>query len=381
MKVGYGVWASLEFSYDIFLTWVVEEDDDGGINMATAQSAPAEGRKRSVADIVVERLIEKIQTDKILPWQRPFQTPCMNWYSEREYVGINRFLLGGGEYITFKQLQEYNRRHGTDFSVKGLKTHIVVFYTKREKLISDEKAAELIKKGFARIVRPTDNGWVRIYWILRYYRVFNILDIPPDSNGNRLEPKLGKTVFEVHTPAEEIVKGYLRASGVKIIRSDSGAWYDHLLDAVGLPEKRYFKSQEAYYRVLFHELIHSTGVENRLNRECFKQYHKGSRDRSREEFIAEIGGLLLATEAGFREDTEWAQNSMEYVHGWCAWMRDHKNEVLNGMLAAEKAKNYILQLGGNVPSEQLDQVGDAPEVTSDEMVTEEDGADQENAEV
>lgn len=323
--------------------------------VATRRRRDPEAPKKSVAEIVVDRLIEKIQNEKILPWQKPFQSPCMNWYSEREYNGVNTILLRGGEYITFKQLQAYNKQHGTDFSVKGLKTEVVVYFNKREKQITAEEASELIKKGFWRVVRPTDDGtWVRISWFLRYYRVFNIADIPPDSNGNRLEPKIGRTIFEVHTPAEEIIDRYCKATGVKIITSNDGAWYNERLDAIGTPLREYYKSEEAYYRVIFHEMIHSTGIESRLNRECFKSYHMGSTDRSREELIAELGGLLLATEAGFREDTEWAQNSLEYLHGWCDWMRDNKREVLNGMFAADKAKKYILEQAGISTANQLE---------------------------
>lgn len=304
------------------------------------------GTGKTVSEIVVDRLIQKIQSEQRLPWQKPFYVPSMNWYSQREYTGINRFLLGGGEFITFKQLMMYNAKKGTKFSVKGVPWEIVVFYTVQEKIISEETAQRYIERGFGDYVYELDDKWLLKRWILRYYRVFNILDIPPDEYGNRLEPRIGREIFEVYTPAEEIVKTYIQNSKVKIIPSpDGGAWYSHKIDAVAIPDPRYFKSSEAYYRTLFHELIHSTGVEWRLNRPCFKEYHNGLQERSREELIAEIGSLLLATEAGFRDDSFWANNSLEYIRDWCEWMKEHKKEVLNGMLAAEKAKNYIMSGG------------------------------------
>ena len=51
------------------------------------------------------------------------------------------------------------------------------------------------------------------------------------------------------------------------------------IDTVYLPEMKHFNSSESFYRVLFHELAHSTGVE-RLNRECFKKYHNKIEERS-----------------------------------------------------------------------------------------------------
>jgi antirestriction protein ArdC len=311
--------------------------------------------KKSVQEIVVERLIAKIQSEKRLPWQKPFQTACMNWYSEREYIGVNKLLLSGGEYITFNQLMLYNKSKKTDFTVKGLAWEIVVFYSKREKVISNDEAQKIIKSGFGRTVKPTDKGWVKLSWFLKYFRVYNISLIPPDSEGNKLQSKIGVTVFEEHTPAEAIIEKYLDGTGVKIIPSGDGAWYQHRNDSVGTPDRTAYKSQEAFYRVIFHELIHSTGIKSRLDRQCFHDYHMGSKDRSREELIAEVGGLLLASEAGFRDDTEWADNSMEYLHSWCIWMKDNQTEVLNGMLSAEKAKNFILNGGvkeGEAPKKE-----------------------------
>lgn len=321
----------------------------------TRTSSPTQDEsreKRTVKDIVIERLIKRIEEENILPWQKPFQTACMNWYSNREYIGINKLLLDGGEYITFKQLMAYNAKHKTDHRIeKGTPYEIVVFYSPKLKRISGEEAQKLIKSGFHRLVRPTEDGtgWVKIRFILRYFRVYNITNVQPNSQGEKLESKIGKTIFEVHTPAEQIIETYCNATGVQLRTDHNGAFYRESTDSVYSPPPTYYKSQEAYYRVLFHELIHSTGIKTRLNRESLKHYSEGSRDRSREELIAEIGGLLLASEAGFREDTEWADNSIEYVAGWCQWMKENPTEVLNGMLAAEKAKNYILS-GGQVAS-------------------------------
>lgn len=369
----------------------------------------AVAKGQSVQDIVVEKLIARIEADKKLPWQKPFQSACMNWFSKREYLGINRFLLEGGEYLTPNQLEQYNAKEKTTFWFeKGTPYEIVVFYTKYEKKITDAQANEILKQpnGF-KLIRLTEKGWVRLAWVLKYYRVYNIKFIRdivnPEVKENykngvykkrylekakkfvleldkygdpifedgvtkddiaKLEPKLGNTVIEEHTPADQIVDKYITPTGVGIKISNDGAYYTHTTDAVYLPPKNYFKSTEAYYRVLFHELTHSTGITERLNRSCFHQYHQGSTERSKEELIAEIGSLLLASEAGFREDTELADNSINYVAGWCSWMRENKAEVLNGMLAAEKAKDFILN-GGVVVNSGTERSIDNPTVSDE----------------
>ena len=351
--------------------------------------------KNTVQNIVVERLIEKIQQEGRLPWQKPFHGSSMNWFSKHEYTGINKILLDAGEYLTTKQLETYNESKGTRFWFeKGTPTEVIVFYSRVTKKISDKEARDIIAKGYARTIMPTDKGWVKITWLLRYYRVINIKYVRDITNKDLLakeefkdgifkkrefegvngkkkyalemsggkpvlkdgvteddfavlEPKLGNTVIEEHTPTEDIIKNYQAGTGVKLRHMGSEAYYVAMTDTVTLPPITDFLSTEAYCRVLFHEFVHSTGVESRLNRSCFKEYHDTKIERSKEELIAEIGGLLLASEAGFREDTELAQNSENYVANWCAWMKDNPNEVITGFFAAEKAKNYILS-GGQI---------------------------------
>jgi antirestriction protein ArdC len=319
--------------------------------------------KLSVQSIVTERLIKKIQEEKRLPWQKPFQSACMNWYSKREYMGINKLLLDGGEYLTVNQLKAYNDSKKTNFWFEsGTPWEIVVFYNKSDKAISDATANAIIndpKKNGNSLIR-TPNGWVLRVWFLRYYRVYNIRYIK-DKEGNILEPHIGNTIVEEHIPADEIIARYIKATGVGIKQSGSGAYYTHVTDNVYLPPKSYFASTEAYYRVLFHELTHSTGIKQRLDRSCFHQYHEGSRERSKEELIAEVGSLLLASEAGFRDDTQWQENSDNYIAGWCSWMKENQNELLNGMLAAEKAKNFILS-GGLKAAEITERSIDNPDV-------------------
>jgi antirestriction protein ArdC len=56
--------------------------------------------------------------------------------------------------------------------------------------------------------------------------------------------------------------------------------------------KNQFESLFEYYHVLFHELIHSTGHESKLNRASVTKKHSfGSTAYAIEELTAEIGGL------------------------------------------------------------------------------------------
>lgn len=309
---------------------------------------------KSVQNIIVERLLEKIAKDKVLPWQKPFAFASINWFSEREYVGINKFLLDGGEYITPKQLETYNLKNKTNYWFdKGTPYELVVYYGPTFKELTADQEADLAQNGakskIYNKVRHKDGKAVLVSWILRYYKVYNITYIK-DKEGNTLPSKMGRIFEERVTAPEEIIEKYVRGSGVKISEeSIDAAYYTEVGDRVVIPKMTYFNSNEAYYRVLFHELSHSTGIEKRLNRECFKKYHETKEERSREELIAEISSLLLSSEAGFKEDTDLAKNSENYIAGWVKWMKENAHEVVLGMQQAEKTKNYILN-GGSLPS-------------------------------
>lgn len=367
---------------------------------------------KTVQEIIVERLIQKIEQEGVLPWQKPFHGASMNWYSRHEYTGINKILLDAGEYITSNQLEQYNKKTGKNFWFeKGTPSDVVVFYTSYKKKISDEEAAKLIDKGYSNLVRVENGVTVRIYWVLRYYRVYNIkyirhikntklLEDPKFADGifekevttvesgtNKkkkkyklvlkggepvlkegvskddfevLEPNIGNTVIEEHTPSEDIIRNYMEGTGVKLEHKGNSAYYTPLTDTVVVPPKSNFISTEAYWRTLFHEFVHSTGIKTRLNRACFEKYHNTNIERSKEELIAEVGALLLASEAGFRDDSYLAKNSENYIAGWCNWMRGNPNEVVTGFFAAEKAKNYILS-GGKVIDASSTRSVDNPE--------------------
>jgi antirestriction protein ArdC len=66
-----------------------------------------------------------------------------------------------------------------------------------------------------------------------------------------------------------------------------------------MPNSNLFRSDEEYYRTLFHELVHSTGHASRLNRtELLKINMLKSHDYSKEELVAEMGSAFLCGRCG-----------------------------------------------------------------------------------
>jgi len=112
-----------------------------------------------------------------------------------------------------------------------------------------------------------------------------------------------------------------------------------------MPKQGSFASSESYYCALFHELIHSTGHQSRLNRkEIVEPNSFGSEKYSIEELTAEIGACYLNSVAGI-VDTEF-DNSVAYIKAWIERLRNDKRLIVYASSQAQKATDYIL----NVPS-------------------------------
>ncbi|MDN5317585.1 MAG: hypothetical protein PWR08_1710 [Thermoanaerobacterium sp.] len=97
-----------------------------------------------VYQYVTDRIIKKMEQGEI-PWKKGWMhTPALNYVTRKPYKGINKLLLDGGEYLTFKQVQNLGGK-----IKKGAKAEIVVFYTsytKTEKITNTEICAKIQHK-------------------------------------------------------------------------------------------------------------------------------------------------------------------------------------------------------------------------------------------
>jgi antirestriction protein ArdC len=79
-----------------------------------------------------------------------------------------------------------------------------------------------------------------------------------------------------------------------------------------VPSLKRCKYSEGYYSALFHELAHSTGHENRLNRkELLSNDGFGSTNYAKEELTAEMTAAFLSAVTGIGQAT--INNSAAYA--------------------------------------------------------------------
>src|ERR1035437_711201 len=275
--------------------------------------------KRDVYAIVNDRIVEQLEQG-IVPWKKPWREAGlpMNLISGKKYRGINVMLLGSLGYhqncfLTFKQVKDLGGS-----VIKGEKPCPVVFWKIEEK--EDEKTKKLVKIP-----------------ILRYHSVYNI------AQCKKLpENKIPVIEISQNDPiqiCEEIVANMAQAPEIKIGKST--AYYSPKYDHICIPPMESFESSEKFYGVLFHELVHSTGHESRLNRkELMKMDPFASKSYSIEELTAEMGACYLNSIAGI--DNEGMDNNIAYIKTWLERLQNDKKFIFYASSNAQKAVDFIL---------------------------------------
>jgi antirestriction protein ArdC len=254
-----------------------------------------------------------------VPWHKTWKSSTgfpRNFVTKKPYRGINVLILLCANYESpfWLTCRQANILGGT--VRKGEKACPVVFW---KRLTVGEK----------------DSPEERKIPLLRYYHVFNLAQCEGLKNGH---PSPTGTEPPASKP-EEIVANMPQRPPIK--DGFTQAFYSLREDYVGMPELARFEGSEQYYAALFHELVHSTGHETRLNRSTLTETEGfGSDPYCREELIAEIGAAFLCGHAEIGERT--IVNSAAYVAEWLKRIKDDKKLIVQAAAQAQRAADFVL---------------------------------------
>ncbi len=275
----------------------------------------------SVYQVVTDRVIEQLEKGTA-PWRRQwggeFRFP-VNLASGKTYRGVNSFVLSCFGYsspywLTYRQAEKLGGHVR-----KGEKGCPIIFW--KEWKTKDRQTGEDIKLP-----------------VLRYSTGFNVAQCElPDG----AVPALDEPAHDF-TPIERCQRLLTRFELKPSIRHEfAKPFYRPHDDLVGMPKPEAFDNAEAYYAILFHELTHSTGHTERLNRKGITELAAfGSDSYGREELIAEMGAAFLCGESGI--ETATLDNTASYVAGWLKILRKDSKLVVQAAAAAQKAADHIL---------------------------------------
>lgn len=279
--------------------------------------------KTNVYEMVTERIIAELEKG-VIPWEKPWtgvRSGAYNRVSKRPYSLLNQMLLKHtGEYATYKQWQDLGGQ-----VKKGEKSEIVVFW----KIFETEETN-----------KDTGEKETKKIPLLRYYNVFHISQV---EGVEPLAPEQLNDEVEPIEEADKIITDYITREHIEFTECRSNeAYYSPSQDAVVVPMKEQYKVINEYYSTTFHELTHSTGHKNRLNRlETGAVAAFGSETYSKEELVAEIGSTSLMNLLGI-ETVKTFRNSAAYIQSWLQVLRNDNKFIVSASSKAEKAVNYIL---------------------------------------
>ena len=138
------------------------------------------------------------------------------------------------------------------------------------------------------------------------------------------------------------------------------AFYRQWTDEVHMPKREAFVSSEEFYSTLLHELVHSTGHRERLNRKTLTDGTPfGSPTYTREELVAEMGAAFLCAEAGIEDPT--IDNSAAYIAGWLSFLRSDPKALVVAGAQAQKAADHVLGWAGR---EEVEAAAEKAEATA-----------------
>lgn len=267
-----------------------------------------------VEQIVTDRIVAGLKKGNI-PWQKPWKAgkngtvayPC-NAISKRPYSGINAVLLSMDNYTcpfyaTYKQISDMGGNVR-----KGEKSTIIIYWNiiEKKKIVNGLEKTEKIP-------------------FLRYHNVFNLEQAENITIPEYTAPELLKST--------DIIESYVDGPIIQHGGSDK-AYYQPSRDIVVMPHRDTFITEDSYQQVMYHELIHSTGSEKRLNR-----LELGRKSYAYEELIAEIGSAMLCQMSGISWNVE---NTQAYINGWIEVLQNDPKLIISAGSKAQKAIDYMI---------------------------------------
>ena len=143
---------------------------------------------------------------------------------------------------------------------------------------------------------------------------------------------------------------------IKEIASES-AFYRPSEDKIYLPLRESFNSTQEFTATLIHEMAHSTGHPDRLNREKGKTF--GDELYAKEELRAELSAVFTQNSLNLELDTT-LDNHSAYVCSWIKALKNDYNEIYRAASDAEKISDRLVSNYQVIEKERVEELVQSP---------------------
>ncbi|ARE41335.1 Antirestriction protein [Rhodovulum sp. P5] len=259
--------------------------------------------KADVYQKVTDKIVADLEKGE-LTWLKPWSAGNMEGrivkplrHNGQPYNGINVLMLWGAAmeggflspfWMTFRQAKEMGAHVR-----KGERGNLVVYANTITKTEEQDDGSEE----------------ERSIPFMKGYTVFNVEQIEglPEHYYTKPEP--------IIDPAQRIDHADIFFTNIRadIRHGGNSAHYSGGTDHVQMPVFESFRSPEAYYATLAHELTHWTKHKTRLDRD-FGRKRWGDEGYAREELVAELGAAFLCADLALTPEP--GEDHAAYIQSW-----------------------------------------------------------------
>lgn len=289
---------------------------------------------------VTDMVIEALEKGEFSPWQCPWvktnESPVpYNYFTKGVYSGINILILWFAQrerHFSHNAWMTFNQAKQLGGNVrKGEAGVPCVFYSpvSKTELIDGEERD-------------------KSYLCRKTFYLFNIDQIDGIDAVDCLSVQPLYDESDVVDRINQCAEKYCQSENLTIRHGGNQAYYSPSLDLIKMPTT--FLEGFGYASTLAHELIHSTGHKNRLNRfdEFTNSFETEDEAYALEECVAEIGSQVLLSLLGIdAAETKRLDQHVSYINSWLKQLRSDKSFVFKAASYAFKAANLIVNAAEN----------------------------------
>ena len=284
--------------------------------------------KKDVYQKVTDKIVADLEKGE-LSWLKPWSADNMDGrivkplrHNGMPYNGINVLMLWGAAieggycspfWMTFKQAKEFGAH-----VKKGERGSLVVYANSITKTEEQDDGSEE----------------ERTIPFMKGYSVFNVEQIEglPEHFYSKPEPVIDGAERISHAEA------FFAATGADIRHGGNSAHYSGGSDHVQMPVFESFRSPEAYYATLAHELTHWTKHDSRLARD-FGRKRWGDEGYAKEELVAELGAAFLCADLALMPEP--GEDHAAYIQSWLKVLKNDKRAIFAAAAHAQRAADYL----------------------------------------
>jgi hypothetical protein len=328
-----------------------------------------------------EMMISRLEEAKTNNWQKGWIGGEGNFgmpqnLNGRNYSGTNSLFLfmdtainhyAAPVYMTFLQKEKEGLR-----LKKGSEAMPVIYWDMSIKDGNGKKVSVADYKNMSKAEKEA----CEIRPFLRSFRVYNI----DQTNMQEVnKEKYDQIIAHFQSPKIADTEGMYQNKAldrmferqewlcrIQYDKPSDDAYFSPSRDMIVLPQKGQFKKGTSeseiykdgmeFYSTALHEMAHSTGTEERLNRNIHN--HFGDPKYAKEELVAELSSAMVGNTMGF--DRRIQDNNAAYIDSWLQTLREEPRFIVSVMADVNKTSNMIL---GKVDEQKI-ALGEKPVLDS-----------------